>query len=252
MKLISFDVGLRNLAVCVLEGTSRTDVQIRHWDVIDVLGEKNGVERPRCFQCAKPAMWQQTGKYACTKHCPKVKTLTKTALTKKTNSELAELYKSLYATEVPKLKKELVNAVASKYNEIGWSKFSGGANIRHAPVLDLARDIAACLDTRVAWWKNTDLIVVENQKDRRMFAVQAMIHMYFAAKGFKVKGVSAIHKLNNILTLDSTATYKARKKTGITHCQQLMPSNQAAFFASHKKKDDLADSFLQGLWFLEH
>ena len=85
-----------------------------------------------------------------------------------------------------------------------------------------------------------------------MFAVQAMIHMYFASKGFKVKGVSAIHKLNNIITLDSTSSYKARKKTGIIHAEQLMPSNKKPFFKSHKKKDDLADSFLQGLWFIKH
>jgi len=41
MKLVSFDIGLRNLAVCVLEGTSRTDMRITAWDVIDVIGEKN-------------------------------------------------------------------------------------------------------------------------------------------------------------------------------------------------------------------
>jgi hypothetical protein len=252
MKLISFDVGLRNLAVCVLDGTSRTDVQIRHWDVIDVIGEKNGVERPRCFQCAKPAMWQQTTRYACTKHCPKVETLTKTALSKKTNIELQDLYKLSHTTAAPKLKKDLVNALSEKYLQTGWRKFAGGANVKHAPVLDLARDIATCLDTRSSWWTGADLIVVENQKDRRMFAVQAMIHMYFASKGYTVRGVSAIHKLNNVFTLDSTATYKARKKTGILHCEKLMPTNQTAFFKSHKKKDDLADSYLQGLWFLEH
>jgi len=252
MKLISFDVGLRNLAVCVMEGTTRKDVDIKHWDVIDVIGEKNGVERPRCFHCSKPAMWQQTDKYACTKHRPKVVTLTKSALTKKTNEELVVLFKATHTTEPPKLKKDLVATLHEKYSQIGWTKFAGGSAVKHAPVLDLATDISNCMDTRASWWGGADLIVVENQKDRRMFAVQAMIHMYFASKGFRVKGVSAIHKLNNILTLDSTSTYKARKKTGILHCEKLMPSNQTAFFKSHKKKDDLADSYLQGLWFLEH
>jgi len=252
MKLISIDVGLRNLAVCVLEGTNRKDVQISYWDVIDVIGEKNGVERPRCFQCSKPAMWQQQTKYACTKHCPKVATQTKSSLLKKTNPDLVLLYKTLYTTPPPKLKKDLIHAIAEKYTSIGWSKFAGGASVKHAPVLDLASDISSCLDTRNTWWNSTDLVVIENQKDRRMFAVQAMIHMYFASKGFKVKGVSAVHKLNNIITLDSTSSYKERKKTGIIHAEQLMPSNKKPFFKSHKKKDDLADSFLQGLWFLEH
>lgn len=250
MKLVSIDVGLRNLAVCVMEGTSRSDLKITHWDVIDVLGEKNGVELPRCLTCAKPAMWQCSGKFACTKHCPKTVSFTKSALTKKTIAELTVLYNQ-YRTGPPTKKGELVTALIEIYKTVGWSKFTGGASIKHAPVLDLAADIARCFDNR-DWWKNTDLIVIENQKDRRMFAVQAMIHMYFAANAFKVKGVSAVHKLNNIVTLDSTTTYKARKKTGILHAEQLMPAANKAFFKSHKKKDDLADSFLQGLWFLEH
>jgi hypothetical protein len=28
--------------------------------------------------------------------------------------------------------------------------------------------------------------------------------------------------------------------------------DKADLFAAHKKKDDLADSFLQGLWFINH
>ena len=94
---------------------------------------------------------------------------------------------------------------------------------------------------------------VENQMDRRMFGVQAMIQMYFACRGFRVQGVSATHKLSNIVTVDdSTASYKGRKTTGITHARALVPQANQAHFETHPKKDDLADSFLQGLWCLEH
>jgi hypothetical protein len=252
MKLVSVDVGLRNLAVCVLEGTSRSDLNILHWDVIDVLGEKNGVSRPLCFQCSKAAMWFQGERYACTRHCPKVRVPTKTSLSKKKVEDLRTQAGELGLTDLPTKKPELVNAVHQKLASIGWSKFAGGSAVKHQPVLDLARDLATSLGNRDAWWEDASLVVIENQKDRRMFAVQAMLTMFFVMKGLRVKGVSAVHKLNNVLTLDSTTTYRGRKKTGILHCEQLMPSNQRAFFRSHKKKDDLADSFLQGLWFLEH
>lgn len=254
MKLISIDVGIRHLAVCVLEGTSRKDLKILHWDVIDVLGEKNGVGRPLCFQCKKAAMWQKDGSYACSKHCPTLKIPTKTVLTKMKVDELTAKAKELKIAEIPKKKVDLVNAVLASYQSVGWTKFTGGASVKHAPVLDLAPDFSKSLTSREDWWKHADKVVVENQLDRRMFAVQAMIHMFFVREGIPVvKGVSASHKLNNILTLeDSTKNYRGRKKTGIVHCEQLMPEDKKMFFRSHKKKDDLADSFLQGLWFLEH
>lgn len=253
MKIISVDIGIRNLAICVLEGTSRKDVKITHWNVIDVLGEKNGIDRPLCFHCSKAGMWYQGEKFACTKHCPKDRVPTKTSVSKKKIEDLRKDATGLGISPLPTKKPELVNAVYEKLKAAGWIKFTGGASVKHAPILDFAPDIINSLDSRVEWWEETDLVVVENQKDRRMFAVQAMIHMYFATKGLKIKGVSAIHKLNNIMTLeDATGSYKGRKKTGIVHCEKLMPESNRAFFKIHKKKDDLADSFLQGLWFLEH
>jgi hypothetical protein len=150
-------------------------------------------------------------------------------------------------------KKDLVPAIWTEMNKAGWSKFKGNARAQGGGVLDLVGDIIASLDRRGTWWEGADLVVCENQLDRRMFAVQAMIHMYFACRGFRTKGVSAIHKLDNVtMAGDATGTYRGRKKTGIVHCESLCPPANVAFFKSHKKKDDLADSFLQGLYFLEH
>jgi hypothetical protein len=255
MKLVSFDIGLRNLAVCVLEGTSRTDMRITAWDVIDVIGEKNGHTRTACFKCSKPAMWIQSGAgtQACSRHRPKSLTMTKAALNKKTILDLKELAKTYGLPASLKTKKDLVPAIWTELNKSGWSKFKGNARAHGGGVLDLVGDIIGALNRRSDWWEGTDLAIFENQLDRRMFAVQAMLHMYFACRGFRTKGVSAIHKLDNLtMTGDATGTYRGRKKTGIVHCEALCPPANMDFFKSHKKKDDLADSFLQGLYFLEH
>lgn len=253
MKIISFDIGLRNLAVCVLDGTSRTDMRITAWDVIDVVAEKNGHTRTACFKCAKPAMWVQAGAgtQACSRHRPKSLTMTKAALTKKTIPELQVMAGTYGFTG--KTKKDLVGRIWTEMNKSGWAKFKGNARAPGGGVLDLVNDIVTCLDKRSDWWKDADLAIFENQLDRRMFAVQAMMHMYFACRGFRTKGVSAIHKLDNITTTtDATGTYRGRKKTAITHCQLLCPADNLAFFKSHGKKDDLADSFLACVWVLEH
>lgn len=254
MKLISIDVGLRNLAVCVLEGTNRQDVRIVHWDVIDVLGEKNGAGRPVCFRCSKPAMWRQPVDelFACGKHCPAKSNITKTALNKKQIPELQFELDELHLTPKSKRKPDLVDTLYKHYRSNTWQKFAGSA-AKGAPVLDLAVDIRNCLDKRSAWWTDAHKVVFENQLDRRMLAVQGMLHMYFVCQGFVCGGVSATHKLSNICTIDDrVTTYRGRKKTGIVHADALMPLAWKPFFNAHKKKDDLADCFLQGLWVLEH
>ena len=223
------------------------------WDVIDVVAEKNGHTRTACFKCAKPAMWVQAGAgtQACSRHRPKSLTMTKAALTKKSIPELQELGNP-YKIE-GKTKKDLVGKIWTEMTKSGWAKFKGNARAPGGGVLDLVNDIVACLDKRADWWRDAHLVIFENQLDRRMFAVQAMLHMYFACRGFRTKGVSAIHKLDNITTTtDATTTYRGRKKTGIVHGDILCPPSNHEFFKSHKKKDDLADSFLQGLYFLEH
>jgi hypothetical protein len=240
-----------------MDGVNRKDCKILHWDVIDVIGEKNGVDKPTCFKCKKPAMWSQRdgASYACSKHCPKTAQTTKASLAKKSVVELTEMAKAQGVCGDRKYKKpELVSAIHTKLTSGGWTKFKGNAGKGAGDsVLSMDKDLVAVLDRRAEWWKGADLLIFENQPNRRMFAVQAMLHMYFACRGFRTKGVSAIHKLDNIVCVaDATGTYRGRKKTGITHCELLCPPSQQTFFRSHKKKDDLADSFLQGLYFLEH
>jgi hypothetical protein len=254
MKIVSFDIGIRNLAYCVLEGTSRADVKIVDWNIIDLLSEQAGVESTRCHKCSAAASWTNAaeGIAACTKHKPKTakQKLTKKALGEKTLECLQSDLKKLNL-EVPTAKTKCVTLLYTYARQHVWLRCVKSAH--SGSILDMSPSIVASMDKRAASWKGADAIAFENQMDRRMFAVQGMLHMYYTCRGFKCSGVSATHKLTNMITTDdSTGSYKGRKKTGIAHATVLVPEEWRAHMLKHPKKDDLADSFLQGLWFLEH
>jgi len=250
MKLVSFDVGLRNLAFCVLEGTNRQNLKITGWDLIDVMAEMGGLNKPICIKCKKPACWVQDSTYACTRHKGKSVTFTKVSLTKKSREELQMIASPLGIMETTK--KELCDKLYKHFSKNVWKRCVKSS--KQGSVVDLAPAISDSLKSREDIWANADLIVFEQQPDKRMLCVQGMLHMWFVAHGFRCRGVSAVHKLTNMVSVeDSTKTYKGRKKTGIIHAAELVPTPELKIFMmKHPKKDDLADCFLQGLWVLEN
>ena len=71
----------------------------------------------------------------------------------------------------------------------------------------------------------------------------------------KIVFVSATNKLKRFIGKKST--YNERKHKGIEITRNAINrdpllSSWQAHFEQHKKKDDLSDSFLQGIWYLEN
>jgi len=119
-----------------------------------------------------------------------------------------------------------------------------------------------------------DMMIIENQISTlasRMKTLQGMITQYFIMKHIPIiEFISASCKLKLFtdanasldLTTDDTvnvdaSTYADRKKSGIAVCRSLGEISRKRnsdytkwmpVFENHKKKDDLADCFLQGLW----
>lgn len=120
-----------------------------------------------------------------------------------------------------------------------------------------------------------DMMIIENQISTiatRMKTLQGMITQYFIMKNVpQIEFISASCKLKlftdsmlDVSKYVDATTYGDRKKAGITICRALgemspppaspgalTPTNYATWmpmFEKHKKKDDLADCFLQCLW----
>ena len=109
-----------------------------------------------------------------------------------------------------------------------------------------------------------------------MKTLQGMIAQYFIMKddSISIEFVSSVNKLKCVRTEESNEqlkepgdtnkenntgkevlTYNQRKRLGVDKCSQLIKEKlyrMFQFFLNNKKKDDLSDAFLQGIWFIEH
>ena len=115
---------------------------------------------------------------------------------------------------------------------------------------------------------DVDAVVIENQptlKNPKMKTIQVMLFSLFVMRdvGGRIKNVgyiSATNKLKeayqkvDISQLVMPNNKKAaRKKLGIIYTQELLANQpeMIEFLKIHTKKDDLCDSYLQGLYYIE-
>lgn len=123
-------------------------------------------------------------------------------------------------------------------------------NANKANMIDLGKKIFILFEKQFTM--HFDEVIIENQigpSAIRMKNIQGMITMYFIQKGSEVIYWSSGNKLR--FMKKNKSTYKERKKLSIliTNCivKEFYPTHD---ISKHKKKDDLADCFLQLLDYL--
>ena len=272
-RILSIDVGIKNLAFCLFEKPHESSYfSIMKWDIIN-LSQEDEIQKCKCTEkngiiCNKPAKYTLNDSYFCLKH------------SKKQDYQIPT--SDLRPSFINKQKIQKIIAIADKYN-IHYEKpikkndllFKINEYITHKCFKEITSTNASQIDL-ITIGKNIknkfnkifpiedkiDYVLIENQISpiaNRMKTIQGMIAQYFIMNNNTehIEFVSSINKLKEYKTEDknTNSDYKSRKKQGITKCLEFLTTdhrfnNQLSYFNVHKKKDDLSDSFLQGMWFI--
>jgi len=267
MRILSIDVGIKNLAFCLLE-----DDKIAKWDVIN-LATQDGNQGYGCCvvdknkTCSNMAKFTKNCTYYCLKHAKKQTfqipspELKKAFINKQKLQKLIDLAHKYGIQHTSAMKK---NDIVHKLNEYITNMCFDLVHSVEASEVDLVsigRNLKLHFDKIFNDGRMLDYVVIENQISpiaNRMKTIQGMIAQYFIMTGTcqKIEFVSSVNKLKDIETTDKSVkmTYSERKKLGISTCLAIIKDTESYtewsnYFMSHKKKDDLADSFLQGRWF---
>lgn len=302
-RIMSIDVGLKNLAICVLD-LSGTTITLYDWTVLDL------VPSVQCQSCTHTAQFHKKGKFLCRTHAKtclidnRIHALPTnhtdlSILSKKSKASLLELIETKYPPtrfdsvtlqDIKKYKKhDILHYIESRlppmYDRLSKTKTSEVSFVEYGNAIVKQIDPILCVHS-------FDAVLIENQISplaNRMKTLQGMLTQYFVMRDIPhIEYISSANKLKvqewTTLTTHPTRNtgqkeYANRKKAGVLLTHHLMShpvlyaekvfekqeigqgiseetgifhlhNERGGHFAKHKKQDDLADAFLQGLWWL--
>lgn len=312
MRIISFDVGIKNMAYCIFSGEGERETSVIDWGILNLLYDKAPAQSTTCNcalkqptksktpitvsrMCSNKAKYQKDQEYFCEKHAKAstkyllpMNEITQSKMQKYSNPDFHNLAIKMNRleqyTEYTKIKRTKKNTIEFFKNLLKThcletiSKKTVSAKTTN--LLDIGKSMNTQLSAlllKVDPNREITHIIIENQISpiaNRMKTIQGMLAQYFIIKyedcDIVIDFVSSFNKLkiktqvplqevtppiDSIGQTQETSTYKTHKKDGITYCKEILEQNPSmgsvADFIKHAKKDDLADSFLQGIWYLK-
>jgi hypothetical protein len=253
--------------------------KIEKWGVID-LSQKSEIQRKcNCFNeqkptkknpnpikenCKFPAKWRKEQDFFCVKHAKKSNYMIPTKqcsipfITKQKMEYLNKLITqfNIILEENKKYKKDELISLLKEYLQTNCLETIEEVNASKLDLVTIGKNLKTKFDILFSTY-TIDKVIIENQISpiaNRMKTIQGMISQYFimvSQNDIEIDFVNSTNKLKlgeNMGAMD----YKERKKQSILLVKDSVDSKWLDFFNSHSKKDDLSDSYLQGVWYIKN
>ena len=213
-KIISIDVGIKNLAFCLFSVNEQTHNQILLWDVLN-LSQKTEI---KCCDtgCNSPVKFSKNGEYYCLKHAKKHSTYKiakadlKMTTIKKCKVKDLGILAAKYNIVIP-LKETKVGILSlfQKYLDASYFDNVESVNASKLDLVTIGKNMMCQLDDILKDHLTTiDLVIIENQISpiaNRMKTIQGMISQYFIMRNqnIQIEFVSSANKLKGQTVVDS-------------------------------------------------
>ena len=280
MKVVSFDVGIKNMAYCVLV-VENNMLSVQDWWILSLMNEipktivcnfqiKGKIPK----KCGKKAKYTKNGDCFCETHAKMAckqfswtlpnQTFKKSILSKKSKEELERVIEeNKLFLEIPKTKRDIIEKIIDKIQEITLEPIAKKKKktANDIDLISIGKNLKEELNKQ-DWVQEITHVIIENQISTiatRMKTLQGMLSQYFIMQSRipNIEYVSSSNKLKDFISNNvQENSYQKHKKDGISIYQKFVQENeQLASWTSlfqAKKQDDLADAFLQGIWYLKH
>lgn len=281
MSILSIDVGIKNLAYCLLD-----EHCIYKWGVVSLVENEKHIciDQTMGKNCTNESKFTKNSNHYCLKHAKKEsfiipsQEISPSYIKKMDILKLKALADKYSINHDMKLKKKGLQQEVIDFFKTNCFETIQKVSASDVDLITIGRSLKKEFDLLFNQ-NEIDCVIIENQISpiaNRMKTLQGMISQYFIMRNpeTKIEFVSSVNKLkdNVYIQLDKQGcdklfndepidkvdceklTYNQRKKLGVKRCGELIKNKNYTewyqFFLNHKKKDDLSDSFLQGLWYI--
>ena len=290
-NLLSFDIGIKNMAYCLFSVTDDS-LQCNAWNVLNLMPPTTSASAtqstaPVCSSCKRKSKFKKGTTFFCEAHTKQAerdggyvrpgKQWTPTAFRKHKLDPLLQLMRECKLDVADSPTKTVCLQRLQQWTELYVLEPTAPQKVlvksaNDADLIEVGRQLGEQLDTALDHLQ-IDHVIIENQISplaSRMRTLQGMLTQYFILRypGAAIHYISSSNKLKEFACVAPPAPapapaataaqkYRQHKTDGVMHCVSVLRANPTIGFTAemllaHAKKDDLADCWMQAMWFLKH